>query len=340
MTVVFFTEGGKARGFGHLTRCMALAQALESAFAEPRIRFIVNKSCPLSGLTAGSRLETLRCDWTRLEGRARKAAAEVDLVIVDSYKAPADFYRSLYALKRERRGKAPRPPFIAVLDDFNRLAYAADMVINPGLSAVRYRRRKGVRFLLGHRYCLLRKEFAGIRPNPVRNKVARVLVTLGGGDHRRFIRRMMPFLLRQFPGVTWQIVTRFKDFRLAGGNMKFHVSLPARRMKELMFCCDIALSGGGQTLNECCRAGVPVIAFSFSENQTIYSEGFVRDGLVLSAGDARGKDVMPRLIALLSGLLDRKKRKALAVRARRRIDGKGSMRIARELKVAQKTSLQ
>ena len=66
-----------------------------------------------------------------------------------------------------------------------------------------------------------------------------------------------------------------------------HIHCNVTNMAELMAESEVALSAGGSTLYELCAVGVPVIAFSFAENQERLVQTFVKRGIAQYGGNYR-----------------------------------------------------
>ena len=86
---------------------------------------------------------------------------------------------------------------------------------------------------------------------------------------------------------------------------------------------------------ELSAVGVPMVCFSFVDNQERIVQGFSRKGLVCFGGDylAQGEAMLEGAVegtALLAG--DFRLRQDYSRRLREIADGQGAMRIARELK--------
>jgi len=90
-----------------------------------------------------------------------------------------------------------------------------------------------------------------------------------------------------------------------------------------MLNADVAISGGGQTLYELARAGVPTIAIGLSDNQLPNIKGWQKAGFISYVGWYRERGLLDRLKSEVDRLLPYETRKERSSRGRRIIDGKG-----------------
>lgn len=161
MKIVFVPDAGVTSGLGHISRCLALAQAFEvrcgvqSKFlvSDPNSRIWLNEQ----GMQASS----------KLDGNA-------DLIIIDSYKLSP-----LEITKLKARAKT----FVA-FDDFGMPPDGSCWVINSAIraSALSYGHAASKGLLLGPKFHPLRSEYwEACRQLPKKSKVQNILITLGGG---------------------------------------------------------------------------------------------------------------------------------------------------------------
>lgn len=85
---------------------------------------------------------------------------------------------------------------------------------------------------------------------------------------------------------------------------------------------------------ELSAVGVPIICFSFVDNQERIVRGFVREGLVSFGGDylAQGELMLDEIVCHIKELAaDFELRQSFSRRLRRLVDGRGAERIAAAL---------
>lgn len=150
--IVFFTHSGQIIGGGHLSRCKALASALERVGAS--IRWVINPEARQSLQGSLDEVHSLENPFSTEPGGVAALESFMDsasLVIVDSYNATASWLESM----------AIRHPLL-VIDDFRDrpVELKATGLLNYNLNAERipYEKIPGQLRLLGPHYALLRPE--------------------------------------------------------------------------------------------------------------------------------------------------------------------------------------
>ncbi len=307
MQVRIITEAGRNIGFGHLTRCIALYQAFEEFNISPEI--IVNGDLTVDFLLKNIRFRKL--NWLKQKNQIFKELKEVDILIIDSYLADLEFYKTTSE-------KVRIPVYI---DDYKRINYPKGIVINPSIYGDRlnYPENKNIKYLLGKNYIILRKEFWKIPEKKVNKKIKNVLITFGGMDHSRIIHKIENFLKKNF---------NFNIFAIYGRQ----IILSANQLLNLMLKTDLCISGGGQTTYELARVGVPTIGICLAQNQKYNIEGWIRSGFIEYAGNWNDKDLINNIFdktLILESYLERKERSTIG---QKQVDGKGTKRIVTWLK--------
>lgn len=221
-----------------------------------------------------------------------------DIAIIDSYLEDLSFYKRLASLVK----------LIVCLDDNNRLEYPKGIVINGNIYAknIDYPKNNQVTYLLGAKYTPLRKAFWKVPKKEIKKVIESVIVTFGGNNLKRITNEISDFLKINYP--TLKIIT------ITGK------PITAEEMKSIMLESDIAISGGGQTLNELARVGVPTVGIYIAENQLQNIETWKRTEFVKGFSDdvieqLRGQDI----------------RKKMSMIGRNIIDGRGTKRIVKEI---------
>lgn len=323
-------------GSGHIMRCLSVAAELKKAghqvcfclADEFAVSLLEDRDMPYRVL--GSRYDNpaeelpLLCSWLEEEKPA--------VLLTDSYFITPEYITCVNQYVKT-----------ACFDDCMKEAFPADVVINYNIygDELPYREqalRKDTTFLLGTAYAPLREEFQD-KEAPLRDEVRNVLVTTGGSDKYNLAGRIVEKALagKETKGLHYHIVSG--AFNIHGDSLKalaaehenvvLHQNV--KEMAALMQRCDIALTAGGSTLYELCAVGVPMICFSFAENQRMQVETFAKRGLALYAGDydLLGEKVIAESMSQLGLLInDTKLRAELRTKIRRCADGHGAGRIA------------
>lgn len=335
-------DGNANIGAGHLMRCLAIAEemALLQGGGE-NIRFVCadEQSAALvrghgfQSLSLGTDYRDMESElplWQDMAEELSGPEAGRGLVILaDSYYV-TDSY--LAALKQWG--------YVILMDDLGAHCHPADLVVNYNAPASLEAYEKlysgrNVRLLVGSSYVPLRRQFWDGR-YAFREKVSKVLITTGGGDVENIAgaildRIYVPDL--SFYLVIGQFNPHFRKMKeLERERENVHICHNVADMAGLMRDCDIALTAGGSTVYELAAVGVPMICFSYAENQEALAEYMEAGDIACSAG-AWHKDPERTLEAVseLFGRLarDEAMRASYHKKEMAMIDARGAGRLAR-----------
>jgi spore coat polysaccharide biosynthesis predicted glycosyltransferase SpsG len=272
-------DGTRETGLGHVSRCLALAEALaereiQSVFCgtfDDRARRLLRE--------AGIPVEPARCAEAVSRLASERACAGI---VADSYRFDAAYLEVL------RRGHARGP--LLVIDDFAALTEYPDgaLVLNftVGAPQLEYRGRDLVR-LLGPDYLLVRHALRALRAagdeRPSRPR--RVLVAMGSGDLlglavsvAKILRSVAPDLaVRLAPGASGDLpadVEPLADGQLAPG----------------LAWADICVTGGGLTKYEAAYVGAPPLVFPQTDLEACETRQFADAGLGIAAAHGTSSD--------------------------------------------------
>lgn len=259
------------------------------------------------------------------------------------------------------------------MDDIYAFSYPVDMLINYNIYGEEMGYEKDAAFadtklLLGTKYVPLREEFsAGAGYGQSRKELSAetenvtpaedrlhqtaeqgrtadggILITTGGSDSFNLAGQLLMEAMKydalkekEYHVVSGSLNPHIGELQaLAQKHENIHIHCNVTNMAELMAESEVALSAGGSTLYELCAMGVPVIAFSFAENQERLVQTFVKRGIAQYGGNYRtdGNKMIQNTIAGLETLLeDKNLRSEYRKKARTLVDGKGAERIAEAL---------
>lgn len=259
------------------------------------------------------------------------------------------------------------------MDDIYAFSYPVDMLINYNIYGEEMGYEKDAAFadtklLLGTEYVPLREEFsagAGYAQSrkelsaetenvtPAEDRLHQtaeqgrtadggILITTGGSDSFNLAGQLLMEAMKydalkekEYHVVSGSLNPHIGELQaLAQKHENIHIHCNVTNMAELMAESEVALSAGGSTLYELCAVGVPVIAFSFAENQERLVQTFVKRGIAQYGGNYRtdGNKMIQNTIAGLEKLCGDEalkteyRRKALQL-----VDGRGAERIAEAL---------
>jgi spore coat polysaccharide biosynthesis predicted glycosyltransferase SpsG len=318
--VVFVVAGGRDIGFGHVRRCLSLAEHLEADGGH--VRFVTTSEevgAFLSGSAVAVEVVPPPEKLLRVTRLLRKPAAWV----VDDPHASAELLRAL-------RRDAP----LFCIDDTGDRPLPADVVVNgsAGAEGLPYDRAGGTRYLLGPKYILLRKSFAtGPARQPLSRVARRLIVLTGGGEAGASSRRILPLIAETLPAAHVDLVVGpFGSPPAAEGSRDAVVvhRMPAD-LRALMLGADLAVTGGGQTAYELAASATPAIGVRLTENQRINLEGLARAGALVDLGAPDDHDFPQRFRTALRRVAhDPEVRRAMGTEGRRLVDGHGAARVA------------
>ena len=311
MKVIIITEGGRRIGFGHITRCLSLYQAFEEMKIAPG--FIVSGDDSVLDLLKGKDCRIF--DWLREKEKLLALIKGADVIIIDSYLANKTLYNKI---SEAICGAG----ILIMIDDYKRIEYPDGIIINPSIYGDRmdYPKKKESIYLLGKDYIILRPEFrtSAIPIKVINKEIKKVLVTFGGMNHVDLIHKIMDYLKSRFD-FTFDCV----DYRERRVNSK--------EMLELMLKADLCISGGGQTVHELARVGVPTIGICLSENQRMNIEAWQEKGFIKYIGWSNDANLLKNLELAVEKLSSDKLRTKMSMIGRKFIDGLGTSRIVKEI---------
>ncbi|MDP2038991.1 MAG: bifunctional UDP-2,4-diacetamido-2,4,6-trideoxy-beta-L-altropyranose hydrolase/GNAT family N-acetyltransferase [Ignavibacteria bacterium] len=321
MKVSIITEGYNKTGYGHITRCLSLYQAFEIRNIIPT--FYVNGDEGSASFLSEVNYEII--DWLENQDTLFRKIHNSDVVIVDSYLAPKEFYSRISLV-------TPSPLFI---DDFVRLDYPAGTILNGSINAetLGYLPRADRTLLLGTKYAAIRKEFWEVGERPFRLDIQNILVTFGGQDTENFTPRALRLLTRNFPNVRKRVIvgsgfTNEEQIEQAKDeNTEIYKAPTPQELVKLMYDSDLAITTGGQTLVELARVGVPAIAISVSENQTLHMNGWFKEKFLLAELLHNQPNLENRILLLIGNLRKKAPREIISKIGRQKVDGGGAKRV-------------
>lgn len=323
---------------GHLMRCISIAVRLKELGQE--VVFIMSQAYGLDFLTEkGFDYVLLNNDYADKHSEIEslhKIIKEnnIDKLVIDSYQVDSSY---MYMLKKTGAK-------LIYIDDMILEEYPVDMLVNytigienGGYAHMGYERE---RLFLGADYIPLRPEFAQ-EEIQISDEVKNVFITTGGTDEFGMVVAIAKALSTdEFKHLNKIIVVgKFynDDEKIAClekyfGNISLYKDV--KDICSVMRNCDVAISAGGTTLAELSACGIPTICFSVADNQLAGVNAYADNKIMFYAGDVRdGKaDVESKICKCLMELIREKElRKNMAREARKYVDGKGAVRIAKNI---------
>lgn len=332
-------DANKEIGTGHIMRCLSVASELKKSGEQ--VKFLVADD-EATGLLQkkGQEYHVLNSNYRDMEAELDRLLSLMSkekpkLILVDSY-----FVTDFYLEQLSDHAKT------AYVDDMFAFSYPVDMVINYNIygDLLPYREKAHSRnkdFLLGCVYAPLREEFQAVSYQ-IKDEVENVLITTGGSDKYNLAGQILKAALADekagklhYHVVSGAFNSHLEELQqLEAENPQVHIHKNVKNMAELMRECDIAVTAGGSTMYELCAVGVPIICFSFVDNQEQIVETFVKKSLVCYGGNylQDGEKMIADVVKNILQLAEKKEvRENYSRRLKEVVDGNGASRIAKKL---------
>lgn len=334
--LAFRADANSIIGWGHMMRCLSLADALGDA-GEQCI-FIT------SDQVSAELVHNHRNKVFVLDSQGNNCMDKLDKLlelihtigvhrlVVDSYHVNTRYFDAL-----------SRIVSVTYIDDEGKEAFNIDQLVNYNISSesVDYHnlyQGKETEFILGCEYTPIRKQFNHVVPK-IRKDVHTILLSAGATDIHHFKTHFLTFIKPKeiFSRIHWHVLcTNISDEEKLWEDMYKNITLVSgvEDMSKIMLQSDIALSAGGTTLYELCACGVPTISFSIADNQVPNAVCFDQKGIIQYAGDIRDQQdvVFGNIDKFLQELtIDSDLRTEKSRRMRNLVDGNGAQRLAKRL---------
>ncbi|HLW93921.1 MAG TPA: hypothetical protein VKS25_00950, partial [Solirubrobacteraceae bacterium] len=283
-------DGGPQTGFGHLGRCLAIAEELGD------------------GATYFTVADEAAAEFVRRHG-GRVGGEPAAVVLIDR-RAPTDAVE-VAALHADGCR-------VVLLDDAGSGRDTADLVIDPP-TAVAWPPTRTPR-LGGFEHVLLRRAVRAAAATASPDQA--VLLTLGGSDPTGATPALADALTDAGIDVRVAIGPGYRGERPRSGTI---VDTPEQFIAALA-ASQLLVSSYGHTLLEAAHLGIPAIVVAALPEHRDDAAAFCANGTAVLCEMSAGP---PELVALVRELLaDGDRRAALAARGRELVDGRGAERVA------------
>jgi UDP-2,4-diacetamido-2,4,6-trideoxy-beta-L-altropyranose hydrolase len=241
--LIILADGGSSIGFGHIMRCLAIKNVWSNGVARLLVQMEGDEIAPDVAETVA---------WLNDTEKLKQFATTDTLILIDSYRPNAEYFHRLKSMF----------PFVAVLDDYNRISYPVDLVICPGAYGkdVDYSNQTAVT-MGGVEYVIIRPEILAAKQIRISENIRTILVTLGGSQHDE---KLFNYVTESLEVAGYQVIVVTGNDQLAKKiitkTSHIYGKLDPVTMAELMTSVDIAISAAGQTLNELAWLGIPTFS--------------------------------------------------------------------------------
>lgn len=319
---------------GHIMRCLSIADAVKELGEQTTFLFADDLAVNLLE-EHGYGYIILDSKWDDMEQELPVLKSvikeyEISYMLVDSYQVTHKYLEELSKYVR-----------VIYLDDLNLFQYPVAEVICYANYWKKFQyfddNENETKFHLGTKFVPLRSAFWNCEKKEISKSVETVLILSGGSDPYDAISKILGAIER----------TQFKEIHVICGmyNEKYEKLCQSYVREENVFVyrgisdvdrymkqVDLAISAGGTTLYELCACGTPTISYSFADNQLNNVKQFDEDGLIPYAGDIRYEDISSAIRNNMGKIMnDINLRQEFSSRMQMLVDGKGAMRIARQI---------
>ena len=329
--LLFRCDGDEKIGFGHITRCLALAEVLRDNYG-CGVTFAIASGKPGIDMIrrAGYHLEIneglSEVNWQEEVVRRLRPCA-----IIFDYRGPADLKKI-----NEWRNEGI---LIASIDDPTEKRLHVDMNFYPPVPQVKEMNWNDFRgeLYIGWQWVILRNQFTGLNKLRINRKKKRpdLMITMGGSDPHNLTLMVLK--------AVDDLEDQFDTSVLLGPGFKHHQSIDkfirnSRReyrllsdvqdVGSLFVQADLSAASFGVTAYELAAAGVPSVLIGISEDHVSSASTFEKAGIGFNLGLYSNVTEEKIKEAIFSLLEDSQLRQVMSQRAGELVDGKGAERIA------------
>lgn len=322
-------DGNGQIGMGHVMRCIAIAHEIKKLGEE--LTFVLAGEEPMSKIKEeGFSCVAMQTDYRNMEEEWCKLDSllpQGGKVLLDSYFATKEYMEKLSSKCK-----------VIYIDDMNKFEYPVDCIVNGNIYGEEevYTASK---VLGGCKYSPLRHEFSEAREN---RKPEYLLLTTGSSDPYSITLQIVQGIIKSelLMKMPLKVVCgRYnQDYeevvKICENHSNIEVLQNVPDMWNVMSKAMVAITAGGTTMNELSCMGVPMICFSFVDNQEQITSTYYTKGYVYFAGDylVQKESMIPTLCKALEELVtDEELRENYSKKQRMLVDGLGSKRIAEEI---------
>ena len=301
MDIVFRVDSSSKIGYGHLMRCLSLADALRKTL-DIEIFFIckflkgnAEKIIEERGYKVGFIKDTSnssKFDWSDDALKTINFISQYrpSWLVVDNYNIDYKWHSQI----------RPYVSNLMVIDEKHDRNFDCDLLLDQTFDRQIWeyidRVPEGCKILTGSKYSLLQSEFLELRKKAISRrkgtkKIQSLLVSLGGSSLTNdyvlmILKAINRFKWKQKPRVDIVLGDRnyiSKIEELLPG-FECNVNTYVNNMWDFILKADIAFGAGGTSIWERCCLGLPTIAIGVAENQRIALERVHKIGGLYSIG--------------------------------------------------------
>jgi UDP-2,4-diacetamido-2,4,6-trideoxy-beta-L-altropyranose hydrolase len=282
-TKVYFRVDGSAQiGLGHLVRCIALAQMLQTDFEIFFICLKIPDSIKLEIKNLGFKLLVID-----REGDFLSTLENDTIVVLDHYGLDSNYQKNI----KDRGCK------LVCIDDLYDKFFYADLIINsaPNIVASAYQTQIYSQFALGLDYALLRPVFLDKARQHVsiNDHIQTAFVCFGGSDIKNITQKAVNILKTDIrikkvivvTGASYIYLHELKKSIKNDAKFFLHHAVSSEVMADLIADAQLAIVPSSGILQEVLAMGCKVVSGMYVENQKHIFESYKALGAFESAED-------------------------------------------------------
>ena len=272
-------------GFGHVIRCLALADMLKDHFECIFATRFVNKYIIEEIEKSCSSYIKLKEGHNEHFDEFLAFIFKEDIVVLDNY-----FFTTNYQKKIKSIGCK-----LVCIDDMHDKHYVSDVVINhaPGITKNQFSKESYTKLCLGLDYALLRKPFLNVTPR-TRTEQKRCLVFIGGADKHNISTNIVNLLkdvksLKIIDVIIGSSFLFFKELENVINKSEIEINifsnLSSGSIVERMNIADFGILPASSVSLEAISLGMPFIVGYYADNQKEYYNNLTAKNSIFGLGD-------------------------------------------------------
>ena len=288
-TIVFRTDGNSEIGLGHVMRCIALSEMLQTFFY---LKFAIqNPSKELQTILSKSVSEVislpLTANYNEDATNFSYTLSKDDIIVLDVYNFDSSYQKVL-----KTAGYT-----IVSIDDIHPYHFYSDAIINhsPGIQASDYSVEPYTQMYIGSDYALLRQAFLNNnKSSRIIYSVNRVLICFGGADPLNLTVKVLEACLL-LDSIEIQIViggvNKYLDDILQIINKNtvrtvvLHTNISSNEMVQVMSEVDLIICPSSTIVYEALCLGLNIITGYYVDNQKLFLDYLESNDYVCNIGD-------------------------------------------------------
>jgi len=325
--IVFRCYGGPTIGWGHVMRCLHVAQWLQGKY---KIYFVINQNAEICEYLRTKNITVFEIGEKGTDEKHEEKtlntvlSLEPHMVINDIHETSLTYMQALKSKNIK----------IVNFDDTGPGAKLAHVAIDA------HRKEKEGK-CFGTAYIVLSSLFhkVGKKVRPVHKRVKTIVASFGGSDPAHITLKTLRALAPKLPpaiglytiiGKSVEHTESFEEWK------RFNNILCVEDCDDLsvpLTHADIAIVSGGITMYESLCLGVPTVVIAQNKAQAKNARRMEKKGAVIYLGEGSKiseKKIMRKVLALIDASTQRER---LAARGRKEIDGKGIFRILEQIEL-------